>query len=397
MVKSTEKVESHKLTVTLTGISHVGDAIGRYDDKVVFASYGIPGEKVGVEVYQEKRDYVKANVIDVLEPSPGRTSPPCAYFGACGGCQWQHMDYSLQLQLKQQILKEQLERIGKIDFPYVPPTLPSPDPWHYRNHARFSTDKQGRLGFIRSDGNGFLPIEYCHLMQPEINSVLAQLQGKCPNVHQVSVRYGIGSGEFLIQPPHDDVEVENGQHHFTEVLFGYRFRVSGPSFFQVNTAQTERMIGAVRDRLTLDGADVLVDAYAGVGTFSILLAPYVRKVYAIEESASAIEDAKANCAPFKNIDLVLGKTELILPQMRERPDALILDPPRVGCDKRVLKAILENPPSRVVYVSCDPATLSRDLNILCEDGYRLKEALPVDMFPQTYHIETVATLERRAQ
>ena len=399
MTKSSERAKTRTLTVALTDIGHNGDAIGRERGQVVFASYGIPGEKVQVEVYREERDYVKGKVIDVLEPSPHRTKPPCAYFGVCGGCQWQHMDYSLQLQLKQQILKEQLEKISKIPSPYVLPTLPSPDPWHYRNHARFSTDKQGRLGFVRSDGNKFLPIEYCHLMRPEINSVLAQLQGKYAGAHQVSVRYGTGSGELLIQPALEDTnaEIESERPHFTEMLFGYGFRVSGPSFFQVNTPQAEQLVGAVRDRLALQGNDLLLDAYAGVGTFSVLMAPYVRKVYAIEESASAIKDAKVNCSPFKNIELALGKTELVLPEVNERPAALILDPPRVGCDRRVLKAILKNPPPRIVYVSCDPATLARDLNVLCQGGYRLRDALPVDMFPHTYHIEAVSTLELQSR
>ena len=387
--------KARSIPVTLEDIAHGGDAIGRVDGRVVFASYGIPGEVVQVEVRQEKRDYLKGRVSQVVEPSPHRITPPCRYFGTCGGCQWQHIDYPFQLELKQRILKDQLERIGKIDSPYVPPTLPSPQTFHYRNHARFSLDASGHLGFIQADGYKFMEIDYCHLMHPEINATLAQLQGKCAGAHQISVRYGRGTGDQLVLPSldHQDIDVESGQPHYFEVLLGYRFRVSGPSFFQVNTLQTERLVGAVRDRLDFKGDELLVDAYAGVGTFAVLLAPYVRRVVAIEESTSAVQDAQVNCAPLKNVELVLGKTETVLPELRERPDAVILDPPRVGCHRKVLDVLLDLAPPRIAYVSCDPATLARDLGILCHRGYRLKEALPVDIFPQTHHIETVATLE----
>ncbi|MFQ5872713.1 MAG: class I SAM-dependent RNA methyltransferase [Dehalococcoidia bacterium] len=387
-------VETDTLTIDLTDIGHGGEAIGRADGQVVFAAYGIPGEKALVEGRQRKRDYIKGRVTEVLEPSPHRTTPPCADFGTCGGCQWQHIDYSFQLELKQRILREQLERIGKISSPYVPPTHPTPSPWHYRNHARFSVNRAGDLGFTRADDYQFLAIDYCHLMHPEINSALADFQGKCAGAHQVSIRYGVATGERLVQPPlhHLGIEMGSGQAHFTEVLFGYRFRVSGPSFFQVNTPQAERLVAAVRDRLGLKGDELLVDAYAGVGTFAALFAPYVKKVLAIEESSSAMKDAKVNCAPFRNVELALSKAEAALPELSERPDVVILDPPRVGCHRKVLEALLELAPPKIVYVSCDPATLARDLGILCRDGYRLKEALPVDMFPQTYHIESVSTL-----
>ena len=387
--------EVRTLSVTLTDIGHYGDASGRENGQVVFAAYGIPGEKVLVEVYQEKQAYIKGKISHVVDPSPHRTKPPCPYFGICGGCQWQHIAYPFQLELKQRILREQLEQIGNIHSPYIPPTLPSPDPWHYRNHARFSVDTSGRLGFTRADNHKFLAIDYCHLMHPEINSTLAQLQGRGAGAHQVSVRYGVRTGERLIQPSlqHLGIPIESGQTHYFETLFGYRFRVSSPSFFQVNSHQAERLVGAVRDRLELKGDDLLVDAYAGVGTFAVLMAPYVKMVVAIEESASAMEDAEVNCAGFKNVQLARGKTEVVLPELKERPDAVILDPPRVGCHKKVLEALLNIAPPRIVYVSCDPATLARDLGILCQHGYRLKEAFPVDMFPQTYHIESVATLE----
>ena len=387
--------EPQSLTVHLTDISHGGDALGLTDGQVVFASYGIPGETACVRITQSQRDHLKGTVTHVLRPSPHRTSPPCPYFGVCGGCQWQHIDYEYQLELKQRMLRQQLERIGKIPSPYVPPTLPSPQQWNYRNHARFSVGRDNQLGFIKTDGRRFLQVDSCSLMHPQINHTLGKLGGGESRAHQVSIRYGTGTGETMVQPPPRATDAELPPSHFSETLFGYRFRISGPSFFQVNTPQAEQLISAVRDRLELKGNEVLIDAYAGVGTFAVLLSPYVKDVIAIEESAAAVSDARVNCAPFKNIEIVIGKTEAILPRLEERPDAVILDPPRVGCRGNVLDALLFLAPRRIVYVSCDPATLARDLGILCNRGYRLLESLPVDMFPQTNHIESVNTLVRR--
>ncbi|MEE9247712.1 MAG: TRAM domain-containing protein, partial [Dehalococcoidia bacterium] len=192
--------DAQDLTITLTDIAHGGDAIGRDDGRVIFARYGIPGETAEVQVLRQRRDYAQGRVTRVLDPSPHRTTPPCPYFGVCGGCQWQHIDYPFQLELKRKILKEQLERIAKIDNPYVTPTLPSPDPWHYRNHARFSVDRKGNLGFIRADDYRHLEIAYCHLMHPEINATLAGLQGRCRGTRQITVRHGVETGDLLIQP-----------------------------------------------------------------------------------------------------------------------------------------------------------------------------------------------------
>ena len=387
--------ESQPLTVRLTDIGPGGAALGWKDGRVVLAPYGIPGETVCLEVTRSKGARIEGTVTQVLQPSPHRISPPCPYFGACGGCQWQHIDYEHQLELKRRILKQQLERIGKIQSPYVPPTLPSPQQWNYRNHARFSMGRNNELGFIETDGRRFLQVDSCGLMHPQINRTLGKLQGKGSRAHQVSVRYGTGTGETMIQPAQSAIDCEPPQSYFSETLFGYRFRISGPSFFQVNTPQAEQLIAAVRDRLDLKGNEVLVDAYAGVGTFAVLLASYVKQVIAIEESSAAVSDARVNCAPFKNIEIVIGKTEAVLPRLEEHPDAVILDPPRVGCQGDVLDALVFLAPRRIVYVSCDPATLARDMGILCQRGYRLLESLPVDMFPQTNHIESVNTLVRR--
>ena len=384
------------LRLSLTDMAFQGGAIGRHDGQVVFAAYGIPGEEAIVQVERRSKDYLTGRVVEVLSPSPHRVEAPCPYFGTCGGCQWQHIDYSHQIELKAHIVADQLRRIGKFQEPVVLPTIPAVETWNYRNHARFSAGRRhGDLGFTTPLRHRFLPIDRCLIMHPWINDVLERLQGKCAGLHQVAVRYGVKTGQALIHPSVEEIDpsVPSGQPWYEEELLGKRFRISGASFFQVNTLQAEVLAEVVRQRLALEPHQVLLDAYAGVGTFAVLLAPYVQQVIAVEESSSAVADAVINQAGIDNITFYEGKTETILPELTQRPDAAILDPPRVGCHPQALAAVLALAPARLVYVSCDPATLARDLRALCDGGYRLLEVQPVDMFPQTYHTEVVATLE----
>jgi len=363
---------------------------------VVFAAYGIPGEEAVVEIERHSKDYLMGRVVEVLSPSPHRVEAPCPYFGSCGGCQWQHIDYPFQLELKARVVGEQLRRIGKFAEPSVAATVAAEERWHYRNHARFSTDRQGQLGFVSLLRRRFVRIDHCRIMHPWINGVLERLQGKCAGLHQVAIRYGVRTEQALIHPSLKEIDdsIPSGQASYEEELLGKRFRISGASFFQVNIRQAEVLIEVVREKLSLAQDQLLLDAYAGVGTFAVLLAPYVKRVIAIEESPAAVADAVINQAGIKNVVFYQGKVEQILPELRQRPQAAILDPPRVGCHPDTIAAILKRPPARLVYVSCDPATLARDLRALCQSGYRLQEVQPVDMFPQTFHVECVATLVR---
>ncbi|MBM3946415.1 MAG: septum formation protein Maf [SAR202 cluster bacterium] len=231
-------------------------------------------------------------------------------------------------------------------------------------------------------------------MDSGINRVLKALQGKGAETSQMSVRYGVSTGDLLVQPRLRDpaLTVATGQTSYRDEVLGSRFRIASPSFFQVNTRQTERLVTLLRALVKPD-MGLLVDAYAGVGTFSVLLAPIARRVVAIEESVSAVKDAEHNAAGLDNVTFLLGKTEHILARMTERPDVLVLDPPRAGCRPEALEAVVRLRPKRLLYVSCDPETLGRDLRVLLSGPYRLSALVPLDMFPQTHHIECVAVLE----
>jgi 23S rRNA (uracil1939-C5)-methyltransferase len=392
----TEQHVPDSVTIKLHDMAFEGSSLGRDDGRVVFADFGIPGEEVVVELEQTRRHFWNGRVVEVLDRSEHRIDPPCPYFGVCGGCQWQHIAYEEQVALKRHIVTEQLRRIGKFDDPPVSETLPAPEPYGYRNHARFTITDDGELGYVSRAGHGrqFMRIEHCMLMHPWINDALASLQGRAAGKHQVTIRYGINTGDAYIHPDQTSVDPDlpPARTSFEEALLGQRFRVSGPSFFQTNTRQAERLIELVRDRLKLTGRETLVDAYAGVGTFAVLLAPYVREVVAIEESASATADAAVNLEGVPNVTFYQGKVEHILGRLDIHPDTIILDPSRPGCHRNTLRAVVAFKPKRLVYVSCNPATLARDLQQLCDDGYRLLDVTPVDMFPQTYHIEAVATL-----
>ena len=391
--------DQEKLRLTIEGMGRMGDTYAHHNGDLVYVSGGIQGEEVVACVIARRRRYIAAKVIEVVKPSPHRVDAPCAYFGPCTGCQWQHMDYQHQLDLKRQAVEDQIRGIPGLEDFQVSPTIASPQTFHYRNHARFTIGPQGTLGYVNRITRHFISVNTCLLMDPWINGALEKLQGRCQETTQLSVRYGVNTGKGLIQPTLQnlDIPLASGQTHYEESLMGHTFRVAASSFFQVNSAQAEGVVQLLRDRFGLSGRELLVDAYAGVGTFAVLLAPYTRKVIAIEESASAVKDAAVNTLGTENVEFRQGRTEEILEAMEETPDALVLDPPRAGCHPGALEAINRLTPRRICYVSCEPETLARDLGVLCRGSFSLEEVQPVDMFPQTYHVECVATLTSRDQ
>ena len=386
-------------------MDEVGDTSAEFEGKTINVAGGIPGERVIARIhrYRRRRRHMVSGTVDkVVTPSPDRITPVCGYYARCSGCQWQHISYTAQLELKRRRIAQEFSAYESLNTVYVGETLPAPTEFYYRNHARFTVRRGGQLGFSNRITRHFVRIDHCMLMAPAINSTLTEFQDRAAETTNMSVRVGINTGDFLVQPTfqNPDIPVPSGQTHYLERMGHNDLRIASPSFFQVNTPQAQNLIDIVKQRLDLRASDVLVDAYAGVGVFAILLAPYVGRAIAIEESASAVQDGKQNAAGLDNVDFVQLKTEVALADLisicglEATPQAVILDPPRVGCHPAALESLLTLRPDRVAYVSCDPPSLARDLDILTRGGYIVSDVQPVDMFPQTYHVESVTTLRR---
>ena len=395
--------------------------IGEQQTHTLHVPAGLPGERVTIAVEapmpppKRRKRYWKARpprvwITEIHHASPQRIQASCPVFGLCGGCQLQHMRYEAQLEWKRSIVQELLHDAGGFVHPPVLETVPCDIPWHYRNHMRFSVNREGQPGLTARGTHRVLPLETCPIAHTQINRALNVLSAVPNQRPQVLIRCGAATGQMLIQPHPDSniaqqlAEAELDLHTETieERLGGELFRIRPSSFFQTNTAQAEKMTAMVLDALVVSGQHsherprTIVDAYCGVGTFALLLARHVDKVIAIEESASAIKDAQWNLREVSNVEILKGKVEELLPTLECHIDGLVIDPPRAGCQQAVLDALVQHPVDRIVYVSCEPSTLARDLHILCHlhPTYRLLSAQPLDMFPQTAHIECVATLER---
>jgi len=382
----------------LHGINDSGETLSEVRGAPVEVTGGLPGEKVVVEVQKRFPERIVAKVVEVLEQAEERVVPECEYFLTCSGCQWQHASYDYQLQLKQARVQREIDKYQSLSQVVVDATIGSESQLGYRNHGRFTVGKKddgGKIGYINAVTRRFVKIDRCLLMNEQINKVLDLAQDNVLGQTQVAIRAGSNTDSMLIQPRMDlsHIGLVTGEQHYEEEVRGFRFRVAASSFFQVNTSQLSRAIDEVRDLLELDGTEVMVDAYCGVGVFTVLLAPYVRKIVGIEESASAIEDAGLNSKDVFNIEFVEGKTEHILNTLNQHIDVLLLDPPRVGCHPDVLDSVVKLKPEKVLMVSCEPEAMARDLNLLCSTGtYNLETIRPVDMFPQTRHVETISML-----
>ena len=421
MIEHEQSITYHR--VTLGALTREGDTVaeisgvdgeGIEQTQVIRVPAGLPGERVtiAIEAARQRRPgkhkrrwkprAPRAWITEIYEASPLRRQAPCPVFGTCGGCQLQHMEYEEQLAWKRAIVDQLLREVGGFERPPLLETVACDDPWHYRNHMRFSVNRNGEVGLTARGTHRVLPLARCPIADEQINRALRVIS-QVPNERpQVLIRCGSSSGQMLIQPqPGPEVTEQlaaNGldirSDTLEERLAGETFRIRPSSFFQTNTAQAEKMVQMVVKGLA--PAHTVVDAYCGVGTFALVLARHVEKVIAIEESASAIKDAQWNLREVSNVDILKGKVEDVLPTLAEQIDGLVIDPPRAGCQKVVLDALVQNPVARVVYVSCEPATLARDLHILChlQSAYHLHSVQPLDMFPQTAHIESVAILER---
>ncbi len=407
------------LFLRLERLTYGGDALGRLEDgRAAFVPFGLPGETVRVRIVEERRGYVRAELLEVLSASPQRIGPRCRHFGVCGGCHYQHLPYEAQLAAKTEILRDQLQRIGGIEAPPMRPIVASPQAWNYRNHVQFHLTENGRLGFVaqqieKSAALSMLPISECHLPEAPLNDLWPDLRfDPGLRLERVSLRLG-GDGESMLilesdDPPELETEAEisvvhlrgeealvmAGDDHLFIRVNERPFRVSAASFFQVNTPMAGRMVDHLLDRLPLTPSATLLDVYCGVGLFSAFFAPRVGRLVGVELSPSACEDFAVNLDEFENVELYQGAAEEILPHLNIQIEAAIVDPSRAGLEKRVLDALLARGPARIAYVSCDPSTLARDAARLLAGGYRLLDVTPFDLFPQTYHIESISIFEK---
>ncbi len=408
------KPPEHEITVDK--FIYGGEVMGRLPDgRAVFVPFALPGETIRVRLVEEKRGFARGELLEILTKSPQRISPRCKHFMACGGCHYQHLSYPVQVEAKAEILRDQLTRIGKLEHPPIQPTIPAPTPWNYRNHIQFHLDKEGRLGFQAARSHQIIPIDECHLPEEAINLLWPQLEIEpMPDLLRIGLRAGVdeeiilvlesGTDEafnFNVDIPIAAVQIGPEQTHILSDRFYLEmavldrtFRVSGGSFFQVNTPMATAMVEHLLAHLPLTPETTALDIYCGVGLFSAFLAPKVGRVIGVEISPSAVDDFAANLDEFDHVEIYQAAAEEVLPNLDVQPDVILVDPPRTGLERGVLDAILQLSPSVLAYISCDPATLARDAKHLAAGGYTPKQITPFDLFPQTYHIESISFWEK---
>jgi 23S rRNA (uracil1939-C5)-methyltransferase len=398
--------------VEIFSLVYGGDGLGRLPDgRAVFVPYVLPGEKVRVRLFDEKKSHARARLVEVITPSPERITPRCPHFGDCGGCHYQHLPYEKQLLLKKDILVDQLKRLANLPDPPVLPVVPSPQPWNYRNNVQFHLSPFGKIGYLAANSSRVVEIRECHLPEPVLNETWPKLSLEPdPGLEEIELRAGADDDVLLVLegnaplPPELEVDIRlsavylgpeqpyamAGDDFVVMQVLERPFKVSAGSFFQVNTPQAEAMVKHLLDNLPLHPQDTLLDLYCGVGLFSAFLAPQVARCIGVEVSPWACEDFAINLDEFDNVELYVGTTEEILPALDVAPDVVVLDPPRAGVEKIALQALVDKHPPVIAYVSCDPATLARDARILISGGYTLERVTPFDLFPHTYHIESIS-------
>lgn len=402
--------------VTLQEMTFGGDAFGRLPDgRALFVPFGLTGEQVRISLTEEKSSFARGRILEIIKTSPQRIQAKCPHFGSCGGCNYQHLDYPTQLEVKQQIVKVQLQRLaGLKDYP-VAAVVPSPDQWNYRNSVNFHVSSNGKLGYQRAGSNELIEISECHLPAANINALWPQLGLEAPSgVERLQIREGLEGdlilglesqndlpSEFTVDFPisvvwkgPDSQFILAGEDCILMQVKDRSFRVSIGSFFQANLVQAANMVDHVLKLAgDLKGKTVL-DAYCGVGLFSAFLAGKAKHLVGIEVSESSCNDFAINMDEFDNVELYIDKVENVLPALKLQPDLVVVDPPRAGLDAHVTDELVKAKPDKIIYVSCDPATLARDIKRFCKGGYELTSLTPFDQFPQTYHIEAVALMSK---
>jgi len=454
MEKTIPVEKNRNYIVDISGLTSEGHGVARIEGFTVFVEGALPEEQAEIRIVKVMKSYAYGKLLRILKSSSSRIDPVCGVVKRCGGCQLQHMSYEAQLQYKTLQVKDAIERLGGLKDVIIHDTIGMDSPWRYRNKAQFPVGGDGdiMIGFYANRSHEIINTPQCSI-QDEVNDRVIQAVREFIKKYDISVyddntgkglirhivtRKGFKTGEVMVcivingdAIPFDKALVEmlkasidnlksvvlNINKKKTNVILGegnivifgeeaiydyigeFKFRISPLSFFQVNPVQTEVLYNKALEYADLTGGEVVFDAYCGIGTISLFLSKKAGKVYGVEIVPQAIENAKENAKlnGIENAEFIVGESETVIPELYGKgikADVIVVDPPRKGCDERLLHAIAQMEPERVVYVSCNPATLARDLKYLSERGYEVKEVQPVDMFPQTVHCEAVVRIER---
>jgi len=450
-----KKNEEHILKIVDQG--HTGEGIGKSDHYPVFVDFALPDEMVKVKILKANKNYGFGKIMEIMEVSPERVEPPCPYYYKCGGCHIMHSSYEGQLRFKKKRVKDSLERIGKIRHVEVEDTIGMENPFRYRNKVQIPLGRQnGKFisGFYARRSHRIVDIESCIVQHIDGDYVLNILRDWAEEfkistylnddvidrkgiLRHLMVRKGFRTGDLMVvlvvttkDVPHLDVLLDSlkkldgfqslllninaedtnlvlgrenvliyGKSVIEDYIGPFKFKISPHSFFQVNPVQTEVMYEKALEYAGLTGEETVFDCYCGAGTISLFLSQKAKKVYGIEIVPQAIEDAKVNAKEnhVENVEFLVGKSEEVIVDLINsgiKADIVVVDPPRKGCDIRLLEAIREIAPDKVVYVSCDPGSLGRDLGILESFGFHTEKVTPIDNFPNSYHVETVVLMSR---
>ena len=403
--------------IELIAMAHGGSALGRHDKRTIFIPYTIPGERVEAVITQDKGRIAFAEGLTLVEASADRVFPECKHFGPrkCGSCQWQHIDYQAQALLKQDVLADQLSRVGKFDDATIEEALRdiifADTQWQYSYQMTF-TVQNAQLGFPKSDGDGIILVDECHILHPALFELYQTFDFEFENITKVTFQLGTDGEHMIILYVEDednlpelhadlptsvnvilpDNEPMNliGDSHVIYEVDGHRFRVTAGSAFRSNVSQLPKLAELVVDALDLNSKSSVLDLYAGVGFFSAFIADKVSLVTLIESFPPAVTDADENLEAFDNVDVIEGTIEDVLAENDDHYDCAILDPPSGGLSVEVMDILKARSIPRLVYVSSDPATLARDGSRLGKQGYRLLSIQPIDLHPQTYYVDSVA-------
>jgi len=400
------------LNLELTAMANGGAALGRDDhNRVIFVPLAIPGERVSVQVVDDRKRYAWARLLDVIDASPDRITPRCPHFGPCSGCHFQHIEYRAQLKLKEEVVRDQLNRIGGMGEVNLKPVWPNPEPWNSSCEIRFALNSEGKLGFWSTALNEITPVDTCHLIHPELLALMQYLNLTLPELRRISLRMG-NDGDLLVileiegvDPPKletdfpvsaamvlPDGRAVNlvGDNYLVHSLRERDFRVSAGCFFYPSPLALNHLIDTVLDLTTLNKSMKVLEMYSGVGTLTAFLAAEAGEIAGIELNPDAVSDAALNLSDHNNVSIYEGPAEEILPLLEFESDVIIVDPPDSGLPKSIVDQIARINPDKLLYISSDTATLARDTRQLSKGDLSLAVVQPIDMYPLAYRTTTVS-------